>query len=85
MDERARNAATEAIRALGQDDPATARTYIAEAAALDSKLGPLADIVHLACAEIEADGEVTTATWNALADAGSAEGMVAVVEGARTQ
>ena len=85
MEARARSAAEEAIRALGRDDPASARTFIAEAAALSPDLAPLADIVNLACAELEADGEVTTATWNALADTVAAEGMLAVVEGVRTQ
>ena len=85
MEGRARAAAEEAIRALGRDDPASARTFMAEATAIDPGLGPLADIVHLACQELESDGEVTTSTWNALADAVAAEGMLAVVEGVRTQ
>lgn len=85
MEGRARSAAEEAIRALGRNDPASARTFIAEAAALDTRLGPLADIVHLACQELETDGEVTTSTWNALADAVVSEGMLAVVEGVRTR
>lgn len=85
MEGRARSAAEEAIRALGRNDPASARTFIAEAAALDTRLGPLADIVHLACQELETDGEVTTSTWNALADAVASEGMLTVVEGVRTR
>ncbi len=80
---QAKAAAEEAIRALGRRDFATARTSIAEAAAADSGLGALADIVHLACAELESDGDVTVATWNALADAVLAEGLLAVVESSR--
>lgn len=80
---QAKAAAEEAIRALGRGDFATARTFVAQAVATDSRLGALADIVHLACAEIEADGDVTMATWNALADAVASEGLLAVVESSR--
>lgn len=80
---QARAAAEEAIRALGRGDHASARTSIAEAVAVDPGLGALADIVHLACAEIETDGDVTMATWNALADAVASEGLLAVVESSR--
>lgn len=80
---QAKAAAEEAIRALGRGDYATARTSIAEAVAADSGLVGLADIVHLACAELESDGEMTVATWNALADAVASEGLLAVVESSR--
>jgi hypothetical protein len=45
----------------------------------------MADIVFLACQELEADGEVSESTWNALADAVAGEGLFAVVEGSRTR
>lgn len=80
---QAKAAAEEAIRALGRGDFATARTFIAEAVVADDGLGALADIIHLACAEIEAEGDVTMATWNALADAAASEGLLAVVESSR--
>jgi hypothetical protein len=82
---RARSAAEEAIRALGRHDPASARTFISAAVDLDPSLGPMADIVFLACQELEADGEVSESTWNALADAVAGEGLFAVVEGSRTR
>ncbi len=80
---QAKAAAEEAIRALGRGDFASARTFIAEAVVSDPGMGALADIVHLACSEIESDGGVTMATWNALADAVASEGLLAVVESSR--
>ncbi len=80
---QAKGAAEEAIRALGRGDYAMARTHIAEAVAAEHRFAALADIVHLACAELESDGEVTMATWNALADAVASEGLLAVVESSR--
>lgn len=61
-----------------------ARTFIAEAFDVDHKLGPLADAIYLACAEVEGDGEVTTATWNTLADAVDSAELLVVVEASRT-
>lgn len=84
MDQRARAFAEEAIRALGRLDVANARTAIALAFEVDHKIGPLADAVHLACAEIEEHGGVTVATWNVLADAVDSADLVAVVETTRT-
>jgi hypothetical protein len=43
----------------------------------------LIDAVYLACAEIEDDGEVGTATWDTLADAVAGSDLLAVVEDAR--
>lgn len=84
MDAKAREFAEEAIRALGRLDAATARTSIALAFDVDHKIGALADAVNLACAEIEERDEVTTSTWNTLADAVDTAELVAVVESTRT-
>jgi hypothetical protein len=75
--------AEEAIRALGRGDSAAARTFISLAAEADHRLGGLADCVHLACTEIDSEGAVTVATWDALADAVDSPDLVAVVEGSR--
>jgi hypothetical protein len=47
-------------------------------------LGGLADVVHLASSEIEANDQVSAATWNTLADAVAHDELLAVVEGSRT-
>lgn len=84
MEQKARLFAEEAIRALGTLDVATARTFIAQAFDVDHKLGALADVVYLACAEIEEDDAVSTPTWNTLADAVDTPELLAVVESSRT-
>lgn len=84
MESRATAYAEEAIRAVGRSDVATARMSIAEAFDVDHKIGALADAIYLACAEIEADNGVSTATWNTLADAVDTPDLVAVVEACRT-
>jgi hypothetical protein len=84
LDSKARVFAEEAIRAVGRLDAATARTSIALAFDVDDKIGSLADAVNLACAEIEERDEVSTATWNTLADAVDTPELVAVVESSRT-
>ncbi len=73
----------EAIRAVGRRDVAGARIAVIQAYDLDHDLAPLVDAVHLACAEIEEDGGVSTSTWNGLADAVPSD-LVAVVEASRT-
>lgn len=83
MEAKARAYAEEAIRAVGQHDVPLARTSIAQAYEADHKIGPLIDVVYLACAEIESDGEVGTATWDTLADAVAGSELLAVVEDAR--
>ena len=83
MDARARSAAEEAIRSLGRGDVPSARTAIAEAYDLDHTLGGLADVVYLACSEIDGRDGVTTATWNTLADAVAHDALLAVVEEVR--
>lgn len=83
MEAKARAFAEEAIWSLGRGDAASARTFIAQAAEVDHRLGPLADCVYLACSEIDAEGVVSTATWNTLADAVDSAELLAVVEGSR--
>jgi hypothetical protein len=84
VDNKAKASAEEAIRAVGRLDVAGARTSIAEAFDADHGIGALADAIYLACAEIEADSGVSTATWNTLADAVDSAELVAVVESSRT-
>lgn len=84
MDQKARIFAEEAIRAVGRLDAAGARTSISQAFDADHKIGALADAVYLASAEIEADREVSTATWNTLADAVDSPDLLAVVEASRS-
>lgn len=84
MDSKATGFAEEAIRAVGRLDVAGARTAVAEAFDVDQKIGPLADAVYYACSEIEEKDEVTTTTWNMLADAVDSAELVAVVESCRT-
>lgn len=84
MDQKARAFAEEAIRAVGRLDVAGARTSISQAFDVDHSIGALADAIYLACAEIEDDDKVSTATWNTLADAVDSPDLVAVVESSRT-
>lgn len=84
MEAEAQAFAEEAIRAVGRRDVAEAQIAIAQAFDVDRKIGPLADAIHLACAEIEDDGGVSNATWNTLADAVGSPGLVAVVESTRS-
>jgi hypothetical protein len=84
MDAKAKAFAEEAIRAVGRADAPVARTFISQAVEVDHHLGALADTIYLACAEIDADGSVSTSTWNTLADAVDSAELRAVVEGSRT-
>lgn len=84
MDQKARVFAEEAIRAVGRLDVATARTCISQAFDEDHAIGALADAIYLACAEIEEENGVSTATWNTLADAVDSAELLAVVESSRT-
>lgn len=83
MNAKAEAFAEEAIRAVGRHDVAEARTAVAQAYELDHALGALVDAVHLACAEIEEDNWVSTATWNTLADAVGPGHLLVVVESSR--
>ena len=84
MDKKAAGFAEEAIRAVGRLDVASARMAVAEAFDIDDTAAPLVDAVYYACSEIEDKDEVTTATWNGLADAVDSAELVAVVESCRT-
>lgn len=84
MDDKASSFAEEAIRAVGRLDAPLARTSIAQAFEVDHNIGPLADAIYLACAEVEEEREVSTATWNTLADAVDSPDLLAVVESTRT-
>lgn len=84
MDAKAQSFAEDAIRALGRGDVPAARTAIAQAFDVDHKIGPVADAVYLACAEIEEEGNVSTSTWNTLADAVASPSLVAEIEANRT-
>jgi hypothetical protein len=83
MDTTAEVFAEEAIRAVGRGDVAGARIAVVQAYDIDHALGALVDAVHLACAEIENDGEVSTPTWNGLADAVPSGNLRVVVESSR--
>jgi len=84
MDHKAQAFAEEAIRSVGRLDAGSARTSIAQAFEVDHDLGALADAVYLACAEIDADGGVSTPAWNTLGDAVDTADLYAVVEEARS-
>ena len=84
MDSKATAFAEEAIRAVGRLDVPVARTSVAEAFEVDQNIGPLADAVYLACAEIEEENVVSTTTWNTLADAVDSADLLSVVEATRT-
>jgi len=84
MDAKATSFAEEAIRAVGRLDVPLARTSVAQAFEVDQAIGPLADAVYLACAEIEEENVVGTATWNTLADAVDSAELLSVVEATRT-
>lgn len=84
MEPRAQPFAEEAIRALGRRDVPGARTAISQAFDVDPKLGQLADAVYLACADLEEEGEVSTAAWNTLADAVDSPDLLAEVEANRS-
>lgn len=59
----------DAIGSLGRGDSAAARAAMAEAAHHDRSLGAVADAMAYATAELESDGSVSPAAWNAIADA----------------
>jgi hypothetical protein len=71
--------AEEAIAALGRGDAPLARSAAIFSLASDRSLYALADIIALAAAELEAEGEISPATWNALGDA-SPEQLRPIIE-----
>lgn len=60
--------AEEAISALGRGDAALARSAAVLSLTADHSLYALIDIIALGTAELEAEGEVSPSTWNALGD-----------------
>lgn len=78
----ARLAIERAIEALAERDPDDARIAITQA--LDSQpsasLHRLADAVHVAASEIEDNQEVSSATWDQLADTVSSGPLLELVE-----
>jgi hypothetical protein len=67
MEAAALRAVEEAVEALGSHDPALARAAMSRVTT--SGLAAVFDAVVMAADELEADGEITPGTWNALADA----------------
>ncbi len=84
MDPKASAFAEDSITAIGTGDVAMARTCIAQACEVDPALAPMADAVYLACSELEGDGKVSIAAWDALGDAVGPGPLQAVVEANRT-
>ncbi len=68
MDKKALAFAEDAIAAIGERDPALARTCVAQACEIEPGMNRLADAVYLACSELESKGEVSTSAWNILGD-----------------
>lgn len=60
---------SEAIASLGRRDAAAARAATSAAVASDPSLAAVADSVGMATSEMEAEGEISPASWNAIADA----------------
>lgn len=83
LESEAQGFVEEAIGAIGRRDVPAARMAIAQAYDVDRKIGPLADVIHLACWEIEEDGGVSISTWNTLADAVDSPQLAAIVESSR--
>jgi hypothetical protein len=63
----------EAVVALGRQDPGLALSILAALVPTTPGLGPVFDAVVVAAAELESEGNIPEATWNALADALPAE------------
>jgi hypothetical protein len=84
MDAKAVAFVEEAIRAVARGDVGAARTAVAGAYDADHTLGAVADAIYLACWQIEEDGQVTTSTWNTLADAVGPGPLSSVVEESRS-
>lgn len=84
MDKKALSFAEDAIAALGEKDAPLARTCVALACEVDMGMNRLADAVYLACAELEENREVSTATWNILVDSVPSGELLGVVESYRS-
>ena len=85
LQRQALSAAERAIEALGRRDPGGARMAIATAVEKDQVgvFAMLADAVYLAASQLEADEEISEATWNQLADAVGPGPLQALVESYR--
>lgn len=79
---QALTAAERALEALGRKDSAGARMAIATAVERDQVglFASMADAVFMAASELEADGQISAATWNQLADAVGPGPLQALVE-----
>jgi hypothetical protein len=77
---QALTAAERAIEALGRKDPSAARMAIATAVDQVGLFASMADAVYLAAAELDADGEISAATWDQVADAVGPGPLQALVE-----
>ncbi len=79
---QALTAAERALEALGRKDSAGARMAIATAVERDQVglFASMADAVFMAASELEADGKISAATWNQLADAVGPGPLQALVE-----
>ena len=69
MEAAALRAIEDALEALGRHDPGLALAALAALPPGSPGLGPVLDALVVAAAELETDGYITEATWNALADA----------------
>lgn len=78
-------AAEQAIEALGRRDPSGARMAVAVTVERDQMgmFSRFADAVYLAASELEHDGELSSSTWNHLADAVGPGPLQGLVEQAR--
>jgi hypothetical protein len=79
---QALTAAERAIEALGRRDSSAARMAIATAVERDQVglFASMADAVYLAAAELDADGAISAATWDQVADAVGPGPLQALVE-----
>ncbi|MEX2280224.1 MAG: hypothetical protein WEA76_09060 [Acidimicrobiia bacterium] len=79
---QALTAAERAVEALGRGDASAARMAVSTAVERDQigLFASLADAVYLAATQLEADGEISAATWNQVADAVGPGPLQALVE-----
>lgn len=85
LQRQALTAAERAIEALGKEDAVGARMAISTAVERDQVglFTRLADAVHLAAAQLEAEGHISPSTWDQLADAVGPGPLLGLVEQAR--
>lgn len=68
MDDALTSAARQALESLGRGDPTAARMAIASVADRSDDVWRLADAIALAAAQLERDGEISSAALDHLAD-----------------